>query len=94
MDDARWEYERDYAYGRDYVPVQRVPASRQAMFDGIVRADGRVATRNYVGILSTVNCSATVVRKIAEWFTPGRWPTIRMSTAWWPSAIRWAAAWR
>ncbi|ESJ24251.1 galactarate dehydratase [Cupriavidus sp. HPC(L)] len=66
------EYERDYAYGRDYVPVQRVPASRQAMFDGIVRPDGRVATRNYVGILSTVNCSATVVRKIAEWFTPER----------------------
>ncbi|XQU70331.1 UxaA family hydrolase [Cupriavidus sp. H18C1] len=66
------EYERDYAYGRDYVPVERVPASRQAMFDGIVRADGRVGTRNYVGILSTVNCSATVVRKIAEWFTPER----------------------
>ena len=33
-----------------------------ATFMGIVRADGRVATRNYIGILSTVNCSATVAR--------------------------------
>ena len=39
---------------------------------GIVRADGRVGTRNYIGILSTVNCSATVVHKIADWFTPER----------------------
>lgn len=66
------EYERDYAFGRDYRPVDPVEAGRQASFDGIVRADGRVGTRNYLGILSTVNCSATVVRKIAEWFTPER----------------------
>ena len=39
---------------------------------GIVREDGRVATRNYIGILSSVNCSATAARKIAEWFTPER----------------------
>ncbi len=35
---------------------------------GIVRPDGRVATRNYIGLLSTVNCSATVVRGIADAF--------------------------
>jgi altronate hydrolase len=41
-------------------------------FDGIVRADGRVGTRNYVGILSSVNCSATVVKRIAAAFSaPG-----------------------
>ena len=39
---------------------------------GIVRADGRVATRNYIGILSTVNCSATVARGIADQFTRER----------------------
>lgn len=39
-----------------------------ATFMGIVRADGRVATRNYIGILSTVNCSATVSRYIADAF--------------------------
>jgi len=66
------EFERDYAFARDYVPVQLLPPEQRATFDGIVRPDGRVGTRNYVGILSTVNCSATVVHKIAEWFTPER----------------------
>ena len=37
-------------------------------FPGIVRADGRVATRNYIGILSTVNCSATVAHGMADAF--------------------------
>ncbi|MDP9898010.1 UxaA family hydrolase [Variovorax ginsengisoli] len=37
-------------------------------FDGYVRADGRVATRNYVGVISSVNCSATVCRHIADAF--------------------------
>ncbi len=41
-------------------------------FDGIVRPDGRVGTRNYVAVLSSVNCSATVVRRIAGAFSaPG-----------------------
>jgi altronate hydrolase len=41
-------------------------------FDGIVRPDGRVGTRNYVAVLSTVNCSATVVKRIAAAFAaPG-----------------------
>ena len=41
-------------------------------FDGIVRPDGRVGTRNYVAVLSSVNCSATVVRRIAAGFAaPG-----------------------
>ncbi|MEY3296448.1 MAG: hypothetical protein RLZZ451_2496 [Pseudomonadota bacterium] len=39
-----------------------------ATFDGIVRADGRVATRNYVGVLTSVNCSATAARAIADHF--------------------------
>ncbi len=36
---------------------------------GIRRADGRVATRNYIGILSSVNCSATAARAIADHFS-------------------------
>jgi altronate hydrolase len=39
---------------------------------GIVRADGRVATRNFIGIMSSVNCSSTAIRRIADWFTPER----------------------
>ena len=66
------EFDRDYAYARDYQPVDMLPASERASFMGIVREDGRVATRNYIGIVSTVNCSATVSHRIADWFTPER----------------------
>jgi len=67
---AMGAFERDYAFGEDAKPTQLV--SPQATFQGIVRADGRVATRNYIGILSTVNCSATVARGIADHFTRER----------------------
>ena len=43
-------------------------AATPATFDGIVRADGRVATRNYIGVLTSVNCSATAARAIADHF--------------------------
>ena len=60
------EFARDYAFGADARPTHYVDAP--ATFQGIVRADGRVATRNYIGILSTVNCSATVAHGIADAF--------------------------
>ena len=60
------EFDRDYAFGADFRPIDFLPEAQRATFQGIVRADGRVATRNYIGILSTVNCSATVVRRIAD----------------------------
>jgi altronate hydrolase len=43
-------------------------AAEPATFDGIVRVDGRVATRNYIGVLTSVNCSATAARAIADRF--------------------------
>jgi altronate hydrolase len=71
---AMGAFERDYAFGADAKPTQYV--TPPATFQGIVRRDGanagRVATRNYLGILSTVNCSATVARGIADWFTRER----------------------
>ncbi|MEN9781608.1 MAG: putative D-galactarate dehydratase [Pseudomonadota bacterium] len=63
---AMADFERDYAFGADLKPE---PARRQASFMGIKRADGRVATRNYIGILSSVNCSATAARAIADHFS-------------------------
>jgi altronate hydrolase len=63
------DFARDYAVGADVKPTAN-PASERT-FQGILRADGRVATRNYIGILSTVNCSATVVRGIADAFQNG-----------------------
>ena len=59
-------FARDYAFGADVKPE---PTQREASFMGIKRADGRVATRNYIGILSTVNCSATAARAIADHFS-------------------------
>ncbi len=48
------------------------PPAEIPTFDGIVRPDGRVGTRNYVAVLSSVNCSATVVKRIAAQFSaPG-----------------------
>ena len=61
-------FARDYAIGQDAQPTAYV--AQPAQFMGIVRADGRVATRNYIGILTSVNCSATVARAIAEQFRP------------------------
>jgi altronate hydrolase len=63
---AMGEFTRDYAFGTEVKPTQY--AAEPATFLGIVRPDGRVATRNYIGLLSTVNCSATVVRAIADYF--------------------------
>jgi altronate hydrolase len=60
------DFARDYAFGEAYKPTPL--AQPPATFQGIVRPDGRVATRNYIGILSTVNCSATVAKHIAEQF--------------------------
>jgi len=64
------EFARDYAFSTALRPTEYVTPA--ATFQGIVRADGRVATRNYVGILSSVNCSATVSRYIADAFKRDR----------------------
>jgi len=70
-----------YEFGTDLktVPLPKQPAT----FLGIRRADGRVATRNYLGVLSTVNCSATVAKMIADRFRRfrghdplARWPNV------------------
>jgi altronate hydrolase len=61
------------AFDRDYAISSAVPApppkpSRERTFRGYLREDGRAGTRNYVAIISTVNCSASTSRLIAERF--------------------------
>ncbi|KPK05737.1 MAG: galactonate dehydratase [Betaproteobacteria bacterium SG8_39] len=63
---AMGDFERDYAYCKDVKPTEMI--APQATFEGIVRPDGRIATRNYIGILTSVNCSATVARMVADHF--------------------------
>jgi altronate hydrolase len=65
------DFARDYAYGADAVDERPVPAQQRATFQGIVRPDGRVATRNFIGILTSVNCSATAAKLIANQFRTG-----------------------
>ncbi|MDA1311201.1 MAG: altronate dehydratase [Proteobacteria bacterium] len=66
------EFQRDYRYGEDFKPVDMLPEAQRASFQGYKRADGRAGTRNFVAIVSTVNCSATVVHAIADHFTKDR----------------------
>jgi len=60
------DFAKDYAYAQDARPTAM--ANEQRTFLGIRRADGRVATRNYIGILTSVNCSAHVAGLIADVF--------------------------
>lgn len=63
---------RDFSREYEFATALRTldPVAEPAAFQGIVRPDGRVATRNYAAILSSVNCSATVSRAIADAFRP------------------------
>ena len=58
------EHAQDYAIGADVRPV--TPAAEARTFMGYRRADGRSGTRNYIGVLTSVNCSGSVARFIAE----------------------------
>lgn len=48
--------------------IRNVEPRPGATFKGFRRADGRVGTRNFVGVLTSVNCSATVARRVADGF--------------------------
>ena len=60
------DFAKDYAFGVDVKPVPNFDLP--ATFEGIRRPDGRVATRNYIGILTSVNCSAHVAGMVADIF--------------------------
>ncbi len=57
----------EYEFGTNLRPV--APAAKQDTFMGYRRATGRVGTRNYIAVLTSVNCSATAARMIANHFT-------------------------
>ena len=68
---AMGNFERDYAVGADVRNIGVLAPADQATFEGYVRPDGRVGTRNYLAIMPSVNCSASVVRAIADAFNAG-----------------------
>jgi altronate hydrolase len=64
------EFERDYHIGEGVCELPKV--QHPATFMGYKRPNGRVGTRNYIAVIASVNCSATVVRAIANHFNPER----------------------
>ncbi|MCB1992640.1 MAG: altronate dehydratase, partial [Geminicoccaceae bacterium] len=62
------EFDRDYAIGSRAKPVKMVPEAERDTFQGFVRKNGKVGTRNYIGVLSSVNCSASVCRFLQQNF--------------------------
>lgn len=61
---------QDYSFGTNLRPAN-TPSTVDS-FMGFDRGEGRVGTRNYIGIITSVNCSATAARMIADYFTPER----------------------
>src|SRR5438034_6183052 len=59
---------REYEVGTDVRPVDFYPPGQMRYFDGYLREDGRVGTRNYVAIISGVNCSASVSQFVKDKF--------------------------
>jgi altronate hydrolase len=73
------DFDRDYAFGTDAKETHMIPKAERATFKGIVRPNGRVGTRNYIGVLATVNCSVSVSKWIADAFdgqTMKRYPNV------------------
>ena len=60
------EFTRDYRFAEAARNDEVLPPELRATFEGYVRPNGKVGTRNYIGILTSVNCSATVAKFIAE----------------------------
>ncbi len=61
-------HDQNYRIGEDFKPVDHFPEAECPTFLGYRRADGGAGTRNYIALCATVNCSATVVRHIADHF--------------------------
>ena len=71
--------EEDYEISTDLRPAVPVAEAARDSFMGYRRENGRVGTRNYIGILTSVNCSATAARMIASAFGPeemARYPNV------------------
>ena len=56
----------DYAFAEAAKPVAILPEDQRATFQGFRRKNGKVGTRNYIGIMTSVNCSATVASFIGQ----------------------------
>jgi len=62
------DFGRDYQFCAGVRPVDYYPAEQMRYFDGYARPNGRAGTRNYLAVISSVNCSASVSHYVADRF--------------------------
>lgn len=62
------DFGRDYQFCADARPIQYHPAAKMRYFEGYARPGGAVGTRNFVAIISSVNCSASVSHYVRDHF--------------------------
>jgi altronate hydrolase len=62
------EFDREHEYSVDVEPVRPHAPQQGQYFNGYLRPDCRVGTRNYIAVISSVNCSASVAKFVAERF--------------------------
>jgi altronate hydrolase len=74
---GQWVHTHNVASGEfdlDHAPASQIPPPPRPLsgrsFQGYRRADGRAGTRNYIAVISTVNCSASVAKYVAQRFDP------------------------
>jgi altronate hydrolase len=60
------DFARDYRFAESAKNDEILPPELRATFEGYVRANGKTGTRNYIGILTSVNCSASAAKFIAD----------------------------
>lgn len=62
------DFARDHEFGADLRPLPPLPPGSERTFQGFSRPGGRAGTRNYLAVISSVNCSASVSKYVAERF--------------------------
>ncbi|MEY4589570.1 MAG: hypothetical protein RL497_1646 [Pseudomonadota bacterium] len=71
--------DKNYDFCRNAQPTAYFSAQEMRYFQGYKRSNGAVGTRNFIGILTTVNCSATVAKQVAQYFSASvmqAWPNV------------------
>ena len=63
---ALHDFTRDYCFAEGAKNDELLPPELRATFQGYLRPNGKTGTRNYIGVLTSVNCSASVAKFIAE----------------------------
>ena len=59
----------DHEIGKGILSIEGFEGASKRSFQGYRRSNGTVGTRNFIAILTSVNCSATAARAIADRFT-------------------------